>query len=137
MENDIELQLEKQLGEMLHPEAIFSYDENGDYWYMNHISLPLPNFLGYVPKWARNNGDSFELMVQLKCFPILLSGGVAVMDGLGEQRIAEEMFNDHGGSNFDVGTDEEKSRMKATRIVILRAAIHKQTELNRKKRRLQ
>lgn len=121
MEHDIELQLEKELAQLLHPEARLSYDENGNYWYMNHATKPMPNFLGYVPKWARDNAASFELMNQQRCFPIGLQGGVAVMDAYGEDRIAEEMYNDYA-----TGMTEENTNLHAARMVILRASIYKQ-----------
>lgn len=123
-EQSEELQLELELANLLWPDYTKTYNENGDYWYMNDASKPLPNFKGYVPKWTRDNAACLRLMCEHREWPQQLVGGI----GFGrrdEDYISCEMYDEIEQHDF---MSDEEHRLHVLRIAAVRAVIHRLEE---------
>lgn len=57
------LEAEKRLAELLQPDCAVSYKDAG-YFQWNRKHKPMPNFVGFVPQWCRDNAAAFALMVE-------------------------------------------------------------------------
>lgn len=119
-EQSEELQFELELANLLWPDYQKTYDENGDYWYMNDTRIPMPNFKGYVPKWTRDNDACLRLMCEYKQWPTQLVGGI----GFGprdEDFISCEMYSEIERPEWRT---EEEHKLHVLRIAAVRAVIH-------------
>lgn len=115
-----DIELEWILASLMYPNYTISYDENGHYWKMHDTRIPMPNFKGYVPRWQRNDDDSFALMVQESLYPFERHS----RDGIS---MCALRTNEDLDIYVPIEVEEDESplvaKRRATRIAILKAAI--------------
>lgn len=123
-EQSRELQLELELANLLWPDFQKTYDENGNYWYMNDVRVPLPNFKGYVPKWTRDNDACMRLMSEHRTWPQQLVGGIAIdfADYSGTEPVASVMYEEVERHEY---VNEEDHRLHCARLAVVQGVINK------------
>ena len=113
-----EIELEWILASLMYPNFSISYDENGHYWKMNDRRINGPNFMGFVPKWLRDDAAAFQLMVHEGLYPFERHS----RDGI-------SMCALRTNEDIDIYAEVEEqtfdAKRAATRIAIVKAAIAK------------
>lgn len=123
-EQSHELQLELELANLLWPDFQKSYNENGDYWYMNDVRVPGANFKGYVPKWTRDNDACLRLMSEHRTWPQQLVGGIAIDfdDHTSREPVACVMYEEVEQPEY---VNDEEHRLHCARLAVVQGVINK------------
>lgn len=120
MEQSNELRLELELANLMWPDYHKTYNENGDYWYMNDRRSEGPNFKGYVPKWTRDNDACLRLMCEHRLWPTQLIGGIG-FKSVDDDLISCEMYDEIPRPDW---RSVEDHRLHVLRIAAVLAVIH-------------
>lgn len=119
-EHSHELQLELELANLIWPEFQKTYDANANYWYMNDVRVPLPNFKGYVPKWTRDNEVCMRLMSEYRLWPTQLLGGIAVLED--QEEYGCVLYTDVNQEDY---ISDENHRLHCARLAVVEGVIFK------------